>query len=243
MHELRKLKDLSGYRLQAVDGEIGRVEDVYFDDQRWQVRYLVIKTGSWLLGRQVLLVPDVMGGIDDENQAFEVNLSCEQIKNAPPVDTDQPVSAHYQQLYHRYYSWEPYWSNDPLFQAPPVLIPPSPTEEGSEPDNPHLRSSREVTGYQLEAEDGGVGHVEDFVLDDSTWSVRYLEIDTRNWLPGRHVLMSPAWVDSIDWSTRQVKVGLAKDLVKTAPPYDPASYISRAYQLALYKHYGKVFLE
>ena len=118
-----------------------------------------------------------------------------------------------------------------------------PDETIKKPENPHLRSSSEVTGYRLSAEDGDVGHVEDFIFDEQSWALRYLEIDTRNWLPGRHVLISPAWVEEVDWATQQVKVAVSRDLVNNAPEYDSSKHISREYQLALYKHYGKSFSE
>ncbi|WP_029918009.1 PRC-barrel domain-containing protein [Pelobacter seleniigenes] len=242
MGELRKLSDLTGYNFQASDGDIGRLEEVYFDDQRWQVRYLVVRTGSWLLGRQVLLLPAAVVGIDDKNHSIQVDLTQQQIKDAPPVDSEEPVSRYYQQQYHSYYDWEPYWTTDPLFQANPLILPLNQSET-TEPENPHLRTSDEVSGYNLEAEGGSVGHVEDLILDDQTWTVRFLEIDTRNWLPGRHVLISPAWVEKIDWSKQRVQVKLSHQLVKSAPEYDSSQLVSREYQLALYKHYGKVFTD
>ncbi len=242
MRELRKLSDLTGYSFQAIDGDIGRLEEVYFDDQRWQVRYLIVRTGNWLLGRQALLVPAVIDGVDDENKAIRVDLTRQQIEKAPPVDSEQPISRHYQQQFYSYYSWEPYWTTDSLFQSTPP-IPPLIQPETTKPENPHLRSSDEVTGYQLETKDGPVGHVEDLILDDQVWAVRYLEVDTRNWLPGRHVLISPAWVEQVDWGKQQVQVKLSKELVKSAPEYDSTRPISRDYQLALYKHYGKTFTD
>lgn len=242
MHELRKLSNLTGYGFQALDGEIGRLEEIYFDDQRWQARYLVVRTGSWLLGRQVLLIPAVIDAVDDDNNTILVDLTREQIEKAPPIDSEQPVSRHYQQQYYSYYGWEPYWATEPLFQATPSIPPFIQPDMATKPQNPHLRSSKEVSGYQLKTTDDSVGHVEDLILDDQTWAVRYLEIDTRNWLPGRHVLISPAWVGQVDWATQQVEVELPRELVEKAPEYDSSRYISRDYQLALYKHYGKTFI-
>lgn len=243
MRELRKLNDLTGYNFQATDGEIGRLEEVYFDDHRWQVRYLVVRTGNWLLGRQVLLVPADIVGIDDENKVILVDLTRKQIEHAPPIDSKQPVSHHYQQQYYSYYNRDPYWISDPLFHSNPIVFPVMQTDKNIKPENPHLRSSDEVSGYRLETEGGSVGHIEDLIFDDQDWVVRYLEIDTRNWLPGRHVLISPGWIEDIDWGTQQVQVKLSQQLVKSAPEYDSAHHISRDYQLALYKHYGKMFTE
>jgi len=241
MSGLRKLSDLTGYGFLTQDAEVGKLEEIYFDDQHWQARYLVVRTGNWLFGRKVLLVPEVIEGIDDKQKNIWVNLTRQQIEHAPPIDDEKPVSHHYQQQYYSYYKWEPYWANDPLFRATPAILPPVQPEMRPKPENPHLRSSAEVTGYRLAAEDGEVGHVEDFIFDEQSWTLRYLEIDTHNWLPGRHVLMSPAWVDRVDWSAQQVKVTVSQDLIKSAPEYDSSKHISRNYQLDLYKHYGKSF--
>ena len=240
---LRKLSDLTGYSFLAQDDEIGQLEEVYFDDNRWQVRFLVVRTGSWLVGRQVLLVPEVIEGIDDEQKRIWVNLTRKQIEQAPPIDSEKPVSRHYQHQYYSYYDWQPSWTTDPLFHANPAIPPPVQAETPKKPDNPNLRSSDEVIGYRIAAEDGEFGHVEDLIFDEQSWSVRYLEIDTRNWLPGRHVLISPGWVEEIDWASLQVQVALPQELVKSAPEYDSSQHISRDYELALYKHYGKSFNE
>jgi uncharacterized protein YrrD len=243
MRELRKLRDLTDYSFQARDEELGRLKQVYFDDQLWQVRYLVVQTGSWLAEKEVLLVPAVITGIDDGSKTIQVDLTRKQIENAPPVDSEQPVSEHYQLQYFRYYGWEPYWSTDPLSPATPAIPPFIQPETPTEPQNPHLRSSDEVSGYRLDTANGSIGHVEDIILDDQEWKVRYLEIDTGNWLPGRHVLVSPAWVQQIDWVDQQVHVELSRELVESAPEYDSSEHISRKYQLDLFKHYGKTFAE
>lgn len=243
MREFRKLSDLTSYGFQAADGEIGRLEEVFFDDLRWHVRYLVVRTGNWLLGREVLLAPAAIERVDDDKKLIHVDLTRDQIEKAPPIDSKQPVSHHYQHEYYSYYGWEPYWTTDPLFQNTPSVPPFIQPEAPKKPENSHLRSSKEVVGYRLETTDSSVGHVKDLILDDQSWAVRYLEIDTRNWLPGRHVLISPAWVDQVDWVKRQVEVELSEELVKNAPEYDHTRYISREYELKLYQHYGKAFNE
>jgi len=241
MRQLRNLKNLHGFKLKARDGEIGKLKQVYFDDRRWKVRYFVVQTGNWLLGQEVLITPSMIDGVAAEEKQIAVNLTCTQIRKSPPVDTELPVSRHYEQEYFRYYGGEPYWSTDPIFAPTPFIPPPGEGELPKQPEHPHLRSSNEVEGYHLHTQDGQIGHVEDFVLDDKTWAIRYLEIDTGKWLPGRKVLLSPAWLRSVDLARNEITVDLPSDLIKTAPEYDPDQLISRDYQLALYKHYGKAF--
>ncbi|MBV1915979.1 MAG: PRC-barrel domain-containing protein [Pseudomonadales bacterium] len=249
MRQLHKLADLGGYHLHARDGEIGKLKQIYFDDKCWVVRYFVVHTGSWLLGNDVLIIPSVVTAVDKENKRLEVDLTQEQIRNCPPINTALPVSLHYEQEYYRYYGWEPYWTDDLMFTPTPAMltpaIPPPPLDEKpelpKEPAHPHLRSSDEVEAYQLHARDGEIGHVEDFILEDPGWAIRYLEIDTRNWLPGKHVLISPTWIQLVDWAENEVKVNLTCEAIRTAPAYDPSKVISREYQVALYKHYGMKF--
>ncbi|MFN2329133.1 MAG: PRC-barrel domain-containing protein [Chromatocurvus sp.] len=242
MRELRKLGDIEGYHLHARDGEVGTLRELYFDDRRWQTRYFVVETGSWLLGRDVLIVPSVVTGIDTEGKRLEVDLSREQIREAPPVETQLPVSQHYEQEYYRYYDWEPYWSGDPLFGPLPSASPPG-DQAPREPQNPHLRSSGEVLGYRILARDGEIGRVSDLVLEDTGWALRYFEVDIGNWLAGKYLLFAPAWIESIDWSTKDVVASLDREAIRTAPTYDPAQTISRDYELALYKHYGMELVE
>jgi hypothetical protein len=242
MRELRKLGDIEGYLLHARDGEIGALREVYFDDLRWQTRYFVVKTGSWLLGKDVLIVPAVVTGLDSEGRRVDVDLSREQIRQAPPVETKLPVSRHYEQEYYRYYHWEPYWSGDPVFGALSPT-PPLGGEAQRKPENPHLRSSDEVLGYRILARDGEIGRVSDLVLEDPGWAVRYLEVDIGNWLAGEYLLFAPAWIESIDWSTKDVVASLDREAIRTAPTYDPGQTIGRDYELALYKHYGMEFVQ
>lgn len=243
MRQLRKLKKLTGYHLKARGGEIGKLKQVYFDDRRWVVRYLVVQTGSWLLGKDVLIIPSMINAVAEEGQQIVVNLSCDQVRKSPPINTQLPVSRYYEQEYFRYYDGQPYWSVDPVFNPMSIIPPPGEGELPKQPKNPHLRSSDEVQGYRLHSQDGEIGHVEDFILDDQDWTIRYLEIDTGHWLPGKKVLLSPAWLQEIDFTRNEISVDLPTELIKSAPEYAPDKVISRDYQLALYKHYGKAIVE
>jgi len=235
-----RLKDLTGYNITARDGEVGKLEEVFFDDRYWIVRYLVVRTGGWLSGQKALVVPDVISGIDEEAKLLEIDMSREQVENCPPIDTQKPVSRHYEQEYYRYYGWEPYWSADPMLGIEPPVIPP-PENEPQEPENPHLRSSDEVKSYSIRTRDGDIGYVEDFIVEEPGWRIRYLEIGTGNWLLGKHVLLAPAWIERVDWALQEVTVSLGREAIETAPPYDPHKTISRDYQVALYQHYGEQY--
>lgn len=239
MRQLRKLKDLAGYHLSARDGVIGELKQVYFDDRLWAIRYLVVHTGSWFFGEDVLIVPKVIQGMDEENLRLEVGLKRKQIEGAPPVDSKLPVSRHYEMEYYRHYGLEPYWDTDSFLGIPPLVVTPQDDNPPKSPEDPHLRSSKEVTGYRIQAKDDEIGKVGDFILDDHDWTVRYLVIDTGGWWPGKKVLVSPAWIEQIDWGRGAILVNLDSGLIQSAPEYDASKVISRDYELALYKHYGK----
>lgn len=237
MQQPRKFGLLAGYGLQARDGEIGSLEEMYFDDDQWRVRYFVVRTGGWLLGRRVLVVPSVVTSVDEDNKRLNVELTRGQVEACPPVDTQLPISRQYEQQYYQYYGWEPYWAGAPLLAPRPSSPEQAPTA-AAKPERSRLRSSKEVTGYRLHARDGDIGHVVDCIIEEPEWTVRYLEVDTRNWLPGKRVLIGTPWISHVDWQNSVVSVDLLREAIETAPAYDPSKVIGRDYQAALYKHYG-----
>jgi hypothetical protein len=252
---LRNFNTLMGCTLAASDGEIGKVREMYFDDHEWTMRYLVVTAGSWLTGRDVLIAPRTLGEIDAQNSAITVNLTQEQVRSAPSIDTDQPVSRQFEARYYQHYGWDPYWVAPggtgmmlvPSALAPaPAFAPPPEDAENLESDvppepegDPRLRSSHKVRGYGIHAQDGEFGHVSDFVIDDADWRVRYLVIATRNWLPGKHVLVAPEWIERISYDDGQVFVNLARSIIKEAPDFDPNLPVSRAYEQRLHDHYAR----
>ena len=235
-----KLETLKGHALQARDGEIGTLEEIYFDDARWIARYFVAHTGGWFFGRDVLIAPSQLRGLVPHRAQLEVELSREQVEGSPLVGTEKPVSRHYEELFARYYELEPYWTPGSGLELPrhpngPIRIPP---REECEPERPHLRSSDEVSGYHIHATDGTMGQVADLLVSDGDWRVRFLEVDTRKWWPGRHVLISPAWIERVSWADREVYVKVTREAIKSAPDYDPSREIGPDDEIQLFEHYG-----
>src|SRR5688572_30251387 len=146
---------LYGNRLGAKDDDIGHVKDIYFDDRHWHVRYVVADTGSWLSRRQVLLSPHAFGPLEQQEKLLLINLTRKQIEDSPPIDSHRPVSRQYEAEYFRYYGWPVYWVGDGfggLGGFPGVIpVPAEPkldAHKQAKSDDPHLRSTRAVTGYQ-----------------------------------------------------------------------------------------------
>ena len=247
MNLLQKTHKMERYSLLAVDGVIGSVEELYFDEATWAVRYLVVNTGGWLKGRHVLISPVAVGEVDEEQGTINVELTRDQIENSPPVSANRPVSRQYEVEYYQYYDWTPYWVFGPLGGYPmsgtSMATPPTPGEVET-PGTPgkedtHLHSTAEVNGYAIAAQDGDIGHVDDFIVDIQYWVIRYLEIDTRNWWPGKHVLVNPDWIEDISWTEHTVSLDLNREAIKGAPGFDHTKEINRDFETRLFRYYGR----
>ena len=240
---LNKAKTLKGYKLHSLDGEIGKVKEFYFDDHHWTIRYLVADTGNWLTGRQVLISPYAMAAVNKEEQCVTINLTKKQIEDSPSLNSDKPVSRQFEEAYYGYYGWPVYWGGPYMWGPYPYIIHDSgnlrePTKEEKTWD-PNLRSTNDVSGHHIQAADGEIGHVDDFVIDDETWAIRYLIIDTRNWWPGKKVLISPQWIDRISWSESKVFVNLSRETIRQSPEYTDESLLTRDYETELHLHYNR----
>ncbi len=240
---LRSAKSLRDYHIRATDGNVGRVKDFFFDGQEWFIRYVVVDTSEWLAGRTVLLVPDILGSPSAEGKILPVELTREQVRNSPDVDTDKPVSRQNEFDLFDYYGWSPYWGAGRSGFIRHVAR--APQSEGanqaaiSQAGDPNLRSMREVAGYSISATDGKVGHVEDFIVGDEDWIVRYLVVKAGNWLSGKRVLVSPEWVREILWRDRTVLLELSREEIRNSPPYDPNQPVNRQDEVHLYDFYGR----
>jgi sporulation protein YlmC with PRC-barrel domain len=242
---LNKIKDLKGYSIQNIDGDaIGKVEEFYFDDKHWTVRYLVAHTGTWFTGRQMLISPYAVVAVNRDEKSIIVSLTKKQIEDSPPLESHKPVSRQFEESYYGYYGWPEYWNGPYSWGYYPYIERDRKkwdrTTKNAEANwDHHLRSSDEVTGYHIQAEDGDIGHVKDFVVDDGTWTIRYLIIDTQNWLPGRKVLISPRWLTRVSWEERKVFINLSRDTIQQSPEFTDESLLDREYETGLYGHYNR----
>lgn len=273
MFETFSLQDLKGYTIRATDGDIGKVDDFYFDDDQWTIRYLVVDTGGFLTGHDVLLAPEALGDPDKTSKVFPVNLTKQQVQDSPDIDTHRPVSRQQEANLRDYYGWPYYWSGGvgpgiatgvgpmPLVTPVPVTglnrdqdrrpINQSDMTSGEEnTDNvppedrrsdPHLRSFDDVRGARINADNGEFGKVSDFIVEDEKWTILYMIVDTGNLFPGKKVLVSPNWVQAIDWAGHQVDVDLNVETIKNSPEYDPSQPLTQDYEQGLYRHYNKPF--
>lgn len=230
---LRSIKKLYGEKLGTAEGEIGFVKDFYFDDQSWAVRYIVVDTGTWLPGRQVLLSPHAFGSFYQDGDTLLVNLSRRQIEESPAIETHKPVSRQYEEEYYRYYGWPTYWDAAGMtglggfpMAPPPHLVPIG--EKGDHSslamgDDPHLRSTEAVTGYHIQTGEGVMGHVTDFMIDDRSWAIRHIVVQTGLWLSGKEIVISPAQIERISYEESKVFVNATKESFQNASEYQMPS--------------------
>ena len=253
---LRKVNELHAYSLLATDGELGKVKDVFFDDEKWTIRYLVVETGSWLNSRRVLISPYSIARIDSADESIAVRLTQEQVRNSPDIDTHQPISRQMEGDFSRYYGLGNYWIGPELWGTGAYPLVGAPNAEGGghipsraeellqaasdNPEDSHLRSADNVKGHHIQGTDEEIGHVEDFLFDDESWALRYFLVDTRNWWPGgRKVLVATHWIDRIDWASSLVYVNLTQEQIRNSPEHDPNQPLDRSTENTLHLHYGK----
>jgi sporulation protein YlmC with PRC-barrel domain len=196
---------LLGRAIDALDGSIGSVHDISFDEQTWKIRYLVVDTGKWLPGRKVLVVPAAIVTPWHEEGAIPLNLSQEQIRSSPEIDPDEPISRQTEELLHSHYAWTRYW--DPTIEANDVK----------------LASANEIGGYHVHGTDGDVGHVQDLLIDDDCSRTLFLVVETKGLLFGKTVLAGPSMIDRVDWANSTVHATTTRAALKHAQEYDPAA--------------------
>ncbi len=245
---LRSLKNLDRFAVSATDGEIGRVVNFLLDDDRWVVRYLVVQTGGplFLSGRRVLVSPISFRQVDWSAQIFHVALTMEQVRQSPDIDVDKPVSRQHERDYYGYYRFPLYWRHSGVWGMgayPGLLAAQTPDQvlgDHSEiPGDVHLRSDKELRGYHIQGSDEAIGHVKDFIVDDETWEVRYLVIDTSNWWFGKHALLSPHWASRVSWEEGRVYVDMSREKIKNSPEWSATAAIHREFETRLHEHYGR----
>jgi hypothetical protein len=247
---LHSAKEIIGLSIAAKDGELGTVDDLYFDDAHWTIRYLVVDTGGWITGRNVLIPLHALTGANWPGEALKVDLTKQQVKDSPGIDTAKPVSRQHESDLYNHYGYPYYWSGPYTWgQAVlPALFEKKPFEDPDRQrtrirmekrgEDPHLRSFNEVTGYRIMALDDKAGHVEDFLLDDQDWSIQLIAVDTREWLPGKSVLISPERIRDVSWHDREVTVDISREEVEASPEFDPANPAPLGPKYDLYRRFG-----
>lgn len=238
---LVKAKKLTGYKVHCLDGEIGEIEEFVFDENQWAIHYLAVETGTWLVDREVLISTTAITALSNEKKYITVNLTRKQIEDSPLLYKKTPISRQFEASFIQYYGYAPYWKAANIWSPNPNTMVDTAAQQTASPgDNatqPGLRSTGNIRGRKLQASDGEIGHIADFILDDENWVIRYLDIDTISWWPSKHVLICPQWIESISWEEFIVQVNLTRAQIKDSPEYNKDSDLERDYEQCLHTHY------
>ena len=228
------LEHLLQYRVRAVDGEVGDVSDFYVDDRHWRVRYVVVDTDAWRTGSEVLVRPSRMERPNSRVKILPVMLKAEQVRKSSPVLTDPPVSLQQAIEADELFDIE---SVEELVGAPEGD---ARRETGGRlKGDVHLRSFQAVKGYEVQATDGEIGHVGDFIAQTDSWTILYITVHTRHWLPGHAFILAPHWVDVIDWEQGVLQAGVSREQIKSGPRYNPSAPLERQFETELHDYYGR----
>jgi uncharacterized protein YrrD len=259
------MNELEDYAIHATDGNIGHVQDFTFDDKAWVIRYLVVDAGTWLDGRKVLISPIGVGVPNWGEKTIPVAITKEQVKNSPAYDEHKPVTKQNEVEYLGYYNYPYYWGGPGLwgndaypstfgvgsgsFNAPPFVLRPPEREPAemevemeTEPHGPHeLRSGRGLIGARVVGSDGEIGLVKDVLIDEVSWAIRYIAVDTGDWWHAQQILIAPQWISEVNWPDTTFFIRMSRQDAKDAPYYDPSVKIDRELEAELHEHYGQPF--
>ncbi|MBM7097170.1 PRC-barrel domain-containing protein [Bacillus sp. H-16] len=231
------------FNVIGTEGEIGSVSDLYFDDQRWTVRYIVADTGGLFDGKELFISPASIQGYSIEEERLHVSISEKEAKESPSPG-NEPVSRQFEREFAQFYNLNPYWMGGGLWGA--GMMPRDLTSEGYEgiqeihESDSNVLSVKDVEGKELATADESFGKVKDLIVDDKSYTIRYIVADTKRWLPGgKEVLLSTDWIDDVDWAESFVRVNVTKEQIKNAPEYVKGSSIDREMETTVFKHYGK----
>jgi hypothetical protein len=260
---LHDIRDIEGFAIGATDGVIGHVRNLYFDDESWVIRYFVVETAAGHANRFTLVSPMALGTPDWSAKQIPATLTQEQVRKSPNIDTDKPVSRQHEIGYAGYYGYPNYWGGGGLWGAalyPDVLqagLDGNVAGNGNQPrralpayskaaasgarreNDSHLRSVNDVMRYYVHATDGDIGHVQGMLVDEKTWAVRYIIVNTSNWWLGHLVLIAPEWIDDVYWAESKLMMGLTRKSIKDAPAYNPRSPMTREDETRLHAHHGR----
>ena len=201
---------MKGYAVSGTDGRLGTVSDLLFDDVSWRMRWLVVSTGDWFPNHDVLLPVSALGHLDPVRREFRVALTVQQIRDCLHVEGDLPVSRQEE-------------AGSPLRHAAAGSRTGHAVLSASRPNDPHLRSMEAVLGHLVHAIDGLIGHVDDFLIDDAAWNIRFIKIDTRDWGPARRVSLSPRLIRRIDWPARAVHLHVDRQEIESRSLHNSAA--------------------
>ncbi len=247
---LRTIKELSGYTVRTLDGDLGKVETFYFDDNAWMIRYLAVRIPHDAKDRRILISPVSITGIEPREKQVNTGLTYEMILSSPMINEDVVVSREEEIALHDYFQWPYYWDEGDvpntlpgdLTAVPLVEMALDVEDQITSEDNqnkPHLRETSAIEDYVIQARDGEVGSVDDLIIEDQTWKIQYFIVNTGSFLSNRKVLLAPQWIQRISYAESAVIVDLKVGTIRNSPEYDPSLPLDHEYQARLSIFYNQ----
>lgn len=238
---LTRARALLGYTLSVANEEIGQLKEFYFDDRHRVVRYLVADTGDWLADRQVLFSPYARDSVSRELRRILLRVTKRQLEESPRLGGDEPVSEQFEDAYSRFHGWPKYWCGPYVWGHSAHINRDRRRWQESAEDGwaRQVRSTDGVIGNYVQTTDGEIGQVEDFIIDDDVWAIRYLIISTRNWWPGKRVLVAPQWIQRVNWGKGKMFVDLSGEVIRRSPEFTERQLVTREYEGRVHRHYDR----
>jgi hypothetical protein len=242
---LMKTAILKEYMVELSNEIRGAIFEMFFDDLFWNIQYLLLTSEDLEKDKIAIISHLALGSPDDKSKTIpidskqgsrEVKEKSTVLKAKKAAESIDPIQII--ELPEKFSTTNSINKKETKDHIITIL-----KNENANylPTANHLRGHNEVLGYNIKAKDGDlIGHVDNFILECDTWKLRYLIVDTRNWLAeGKKILLSPAWIEKINWSGNLVAVDLNKDSIIKSPTYDPDKPLDNHFEIQLYKYYGR----
>jgi hypothetical protein len=242
---LLKTAKLTEYRIELSSEIRGSIFEMYFDDLFWNIQYLLMTSENMEKDKIAIISHLALGKPDDKSKTIPIvgkqgrNEGKEKstvLKTKEEAESIDPI-----QIIELPEEYSTIISRNKKATKDLIITILKDKNAIYLPSTNHLRSHNEVLGYNIQAKDGDlIGHVDNFILEGNTWKLRYLIVDTRNWLTGgKKILLSPAWIEKINWSSNLVAIDLSKSSIIESPSYDPNKPLDNRFEMKLYKYYGR----
>lgn len=239
----RSLKTITDFKLHTKDNTSGKVKDLLFDEKLWIIRYIEADFGNLFTSKRVLIPKAFWENPDWKNEEMTLPITDAEIDKCPDIEKHRPVSREYEAELHKYYRVNPYWPTANLglaggFYPPrPIAIPNKVVEEKD--INTVLRSFDEIRGYELQALDGKIGHIDDLLVDVDDWQLIYVIVDTSNWHFWSKKVMVPVFsLHNINYVNREVTIDMSTETIKNAPDYNPSDPLTREQEEGIYDFFS-----
>ncbi|PSL50806.1 PRC-barrel domain protein [Salsuginibacillus halophilus] len=247
---LFEAKKLRNFGVITSDGELGKIDDVYMDEDQWVIRYLVVNRKPLLPGGKVLVSPIAVERMDINGQTIHLNVTKEELEEAPGKEEAEPITRKKELELHHHFGYGYYWPAQGMwgsFPYPHQLRVEAPhhqrPQELPNEEEIKVRSLKEMTGdwsgYDVEGSDGDIGTIDDVIVEDDTWNIRYISVDTGRLFSTGHAVLSSSWILHTEDEEKKVRVKMARHEVQAAPEYVPGQPLDREFEERLFDHYDQ----